>query len=717
MVFYFRRCFLEFLLLVVFVCVSGVPVLVGENPVNIKAHELFEASFEINTKEKNPFFLSEIRVDALVSSDTIGSVTVPCFYDGRKVWKMRFTPTLPGDYEYRVVMFTPEQVSEVTFGTFTVSSQQKRGFVRLADRESRYFAFSNGESYFPLGENLGWVNPPELSTWLDYLDECEDAGINWIRIWMCPWGMTELVWKDGYGSHHGRPYHGFERYNLKNAAMIDGIFQAAEERGIYIQWVINHHGQYSARTNPIWDENPYNTANGGFLDSPEQFFTSDQAKKHYRDRLRYLVARWGYSTHLMAWEFWNEVNLTSNYHFSAVKSWHEVMSSYLHGIDPYDHLQTTSASGNNPSVYTIEGLDYLQTHAYVNNIISKLMTISERNAREYPNAPHFFGEMSYDYRGPNREDEEGVILHNQLWASVHSWDAGTAMTWWWDNWIRPFNLYSHFRIISSYIKDFNWLAENPASLETHIQPKPGNLGDFVFTPGLGWASTSRKEFKIHPNGEVEHLNECSQFVHGQYHRDMAPNPVFLIHLDYPAEFGFQIDRVSASGANCIVWVDDERVFRRVFAPSENDSTINEAGNVSIPLPEGQHRIIIRNTGLDWFRVKNYRIGNFTQRPKAYARGNENRILLWIHDQLHQFATLDRYRLLESLEPTRLTLPEIQQGVFSVERFDPYTGEVKELPDVTATDSGFVIEIPAFSRDIAFRIQQKPSMVDSLPSIQ
>ena len=66
-------------------------------------------------------------------------------------------------------------------------------------------------------------------------------------------------------------YHGLEQYSSTNAEMIDGIFQAAEERGIYIQWVINHHGQYSINTNPVWNDNPYNAKNGGFLEAPEDF--------------------------------------------------------------------------------------------------------------------------------------------------------------------------------------------------------------------------------------------------------------------------------------------------------------------------------------------------------------------------------------------------------------------------------------------------------------
>ncbi len=36
-------------------------------------------------------------------------------------------------------------------------------------------------------------------------------------------------------------------------------------------------------------------------------FTNEQAREFYRKRLRYTVARWGYSPHVLCWEFGNEI--------------------------------------------------------------------------------------------------------------------------------------------------------------------------------------------------------------------------------------------------------------------------------------------------------------------------------------------------------------------------------------------------------------------------
>jgi len=78
------------------------------------------------------------------------------------------------------------------------------------------------------------------------------------------------------------------------------------------------------------------------------------------------VARWGYSTTLMVYELWNEVDLTQNYTYwiPEVAAWHNTMKQYLNSLDP-NHMVTTSFS----SIYskneeTYQYLDFCQIHDY-----------------------------------------------------------------------------------------------------------------------------------------------------------------------------------------------------------------------------------------------------------------------------------------------------------------------------------------------------------------
>jgi len=70
-------------------------------------------------------------------------------------------------------------------------------------------------------------------------------------------------------------------------------------------------GQFSTSDDPNWATNPYNSAvSGGILSAPQDLWTNSQAYSLFQRRFRYIVARWGYSTSLMSWELWNEVDLS-----------------------------------------------------------------------------------------------------------------------------------------------------------------------------------------------------------------------------------------------------------------------------------------------------------------------------------------------------------------------------------------------------------------------
>ncbi len=86
------------------------------------------------------------------------------------------------------------------------------------------------------------------------------------------------------------------------------------------------------------------TVNGGPAATPKDFFTNAESKAMYKNRLRYLIARWGYSPAIAAWEFFNEIDnavFTPTPHDSVliehqvITQWHDEMSTYLKNNDPY----------------------------------------------------------------------------------------------------------------------------------------------------------------------------------------------------------------------------------------------------------------------------------------------------------------------------------------------------------------------------------------------
>ncbi len=160
------------------------------------------------------------------------------------------------------------------------------------------------------------------------------------------------------------------KYSLQISQRYDSIVEDAMQKGIGIQLVLQHHGQFSTTTNSNWNENPYNIANsafGGFLTNPEDFFTNAEAKRLTKNKYRYIVARWGYCPAIFAWELWNEVQFTDGWNNNrpAVVAWHQEMADYIRSIDPHGHLITTSSDGSGfADIWNQANMDMVQFHQY-----------------------------------------------------------------------------------------------------------------------------------------------------------------------------------------------------------------------------------------------------------------------------------------------------------------------------------------------------------------
>jgi endo-1,4-beta-mannosidase len=88
-----------------------------------------------------------------------------------------------------------------------------------------------------------------------------------------------------------------------------------------------------------------NTAWGRLLGSQglkyDQFFLNPLTREMYRDKIRYVVARWGYSTNIFSWEFWNEIESVEPK--EGIFAWMREMTAYLRSVDPWRHLIKSSA--------------------------------------------------------------------------------------------------------------------------------------------------------------------------------------------------------------------------------------------------------------------------------------------------------------------------------------------------------------------------------------
>ncbi|MFH1784062.1 MAG: DUF5060 domain-containing protein [bacterium] len=396
--------------------------------------------------------------------------------DGKPVWKVRFTPTEEGKWEYFLEFEYNDERSISEKQPFKVIASNDPGFIRVSKKNPSYFAFDDGSSYFPVGQNVCWYRStqdvssyerePVVGTG-DYDRWYEDYGkngANYSRIWFIPWGFGQ-EWNDtdtGLGDYDK---------GQRKAWRLDYVMDLAREKGIYTLFCLLPHGPFSTGVNSIWKDNPYNEDNSGPLMFPGDFITDPTAKKYFKNWLRYIVARWGYSPGVLAWEWWNEINWTSCIDIDELSSWIKEMTAFVESIDPNKHLFTISYSGiGSKAIWELPEISYVQIHGYDLPDYALYMTnIIKGQVKNNFGKPILFSEFAENSRSVGDYDPTGVHLHNGIWgAALTPGSAGSAMLWWWDVYTEPYDLYYHYYALSEFLRGEKWDEENFGPLNVDI---------------------------------------------------------------------------------------------------------------------------------------------------------------------------------------------------------------------------------------------------------
>jgi mannan endo-1,4-beta-mannosidase len=349
-------------------------------------------------------------------------------------------------------------------GSFSCLPSASPGFVRR--NLSPYLSFDNGKAFIPIGENMAWAKSNPYMDYRRWVGRLADKKGNFIRVWMPSWGLG-LEWQKGRNG-----YEGLMQYHQQNAWYLDWLVGLCAGKGVYMMLSLDHHGQVSTKVDANWNENPYNAANGGPCLNTWDFFTSDSARHLIRNRFRYIVARYGYSSYIQSWELFNEVDWTDDFekHKGDVRAWHQEMAGWLSHLDVNHHLITTSYGRpeNDPACWELPALDFTQSHYYSDRTAMDSQLVA--NARSYRKAYHKptlngeFGLMG-DGRTQAAKDPGGIFVHNCLWATLFGGAMGAALPWYWDDYVEPQDLYVHFSALSAFAAGISLIGDGYAPVE------------------------------------------------------------------------------------------------------------------------------------------------------------------------------------------------------------------------------------------------------------
>ncbi|RYG26966.1 hypothetical protein EON82_01280 [bacterium] len=628
---------------------------------------------------------------------------------GPTEWRVRFTPREVGAHRLEFVLKTRQGVARKA-GPALIATKGKGGFVRVSPRDRRFFALEDGASYWPLGANIAWAGARGTRDYDDWLAEYAKAGANWGRLWLSPhWATFALETKK------------LGRIDLGNAWRLDYVLRVAQGKGIRLALCIDSYNVLRDRVSwPEWERSPHRL----LLKRPADFWTDQVADRLYRNKLRYLVARWGAFTGTMAWEFWNEVDGTADYKVAPIRAWHERMADFLHRIDPYGHPITTSFGGNGEgagdrSVFELKGIDYTQSHRYDDPDLALGVFAAEERLGSL-GKPHFVGEVGADASGDRAADDpEGLQVHDPLWASLAAGAAGAAMPWWWDSYVHPKKLYGLFAAAANFTKRVDFDREGFRSVTPSVrfeaEPNPLPRRDAVpLADGVGWSAAPFHKpltVRIDRNGmNAPRLAKLQQGVgnHGDLH-----NPVtFETDLPWPTRLVVEVGDVSGYGGAAIRIVrDGETLVEQAFPDPDGDrdtATLKQyAKDYIVEIPAGRHRVTVENPGQDWF-VANYRVVDAVERraPPLLVRAVVGRrtAIVWARHEDRTWRAAVAHKKIDPIAPTRLTLSGLAKGQWRVERWDTWSGKRLGCTNVTVGTDGLAhLSLPRIENDLALKL--------------
>lgn len=402
---------------------------------------------------------------------------VPTEYD----WRIRFAPDETGEWTFNIIMQSGYQgISPIVEENFKFSCvpSSNLGYLEVGHHK-RYLRFNNGQSFFPVGYNLWWmdddgydnINSNKGLQVEQYLNNSASQDVNYMRI-----GLVENFYrleKEEIGI-----------YNMSRAWEFDQVINNAKMNDIYLQITLHHHASLMYQYDPTcwgeyWETNPYSFLPG--VNFIHDFFTNVQAKKYYKNYIRYIIARWGYSTNIAAWDQISEydnigkardgdgVSYGTAYVYDSNRraellDWSTEMYNFLKSGDP-NHLITLSFAQDEANEdfkdFWLNATDIRSTHVYGEheevNYVKRYDAIEDLHEIDGVEAPVLITEM-----GTNVciIDCNPIEFHQSIWATAMSGGLGAGLWWWWqrlsgDNYNnQPY--FEHFKPLHDFMNSFDF---------------------------------------------------------------------------------------------------------------------------------------------------------------------------------------------------------------------------------------------------------------------
>lgn len=667
-----------------------------------------EFSFRIEAAAGNPF-AREIWAEVVTPAGA--TLRLPAFFAGNDTWAVRTRAAAVGEYRLGpvaettaagVVAVAAQGLGATEYAVRTVDDPH--GNVVIDPRNPRRFALADGTPYVPFGMNLAWATGQRDSFYPDAFAKLEQAGLNWSRVWMCHWGGANLDWlPDDMG-----PSPAPGTLDLRVAKFWDTIVDAAEAHGIRFQMVFQHHGQISTGANANWEFNPWNTANGGFLSSPVAFFSNARARAITRQKFRYIVARWGYSSAVMAWELFNEAMWTDARNGTAadnaaIGAWHAEMAAYVRSIDVHHHLVTTSDDYLDQPLYA--KMDYYQPHLYACHLLPSARFF-DRGAAEL-DRPIFYGEAGEDNepRLAGSPRQGGVLTLPIIWSSTMG-DAAAPAQYWYTWEAIGHGILPQFATLARFRRETG--LDRRADLEafTAVVESAEQI-PLTIEPALNWHQCQGPTIAVPLDGrEVpglaanpRHFVSADPAAHQKY----PGRATYLLDYPHAATATVRVAGHGRDGASFRLVLDGVKLDERIWPPTADGQADTEATEFPLTMTAGRHSLTIENPfGKDWFELGGIDTGLTCSPLAAAGKRADDRVCLWVWHRQGVYSEAGATPV-----SGRVVVPGLPAGRWRAVWWDLTKGGPQPATEYAHAGGDFHLPTPPIGRHAAVSLERLP----------
>ncbi len=257
--------------------------LIMSMPVEIPQWQPHDFEFRSDTLHENPFL---VRIDGHFTGPDGRKMVVTGFYDGGGVWKIRFSPTMKGEWSLTTSSDDAKLSGKAVAGIQCVAqpNAEVHGILKVDPEHRQHFVFEDGSRFFLMGYECDWLWALDENDLNPFLDKLAEHGFNYIILNVY---AHDTSWRTGksekndYGPPPTYPWLGtndqpdHERLNPDFWRHYDRVIEAMHKRGIIahimtkvynksVNWPAKRSpaeelyyrtlvARYSAYPNVVWD--------------------------------------------------------------------------------------------------------------------------------------------------------------------------------------------------------------------------------------------------------------------------------------------------------------------------------------------------------------------------------------------------------------------------------------------------------------------------------